>query len=79
MKVSIKLLTTYRKKLPEGIKGNTCTLEFPDRISVAEVLAYFDIPYDSSSVVLVNGQSPESNQRLTEGDEVCVYSAMAGG
>lgn len=79
MKVSIKLLTTYRKKLPEGSEGNTCAMEFPDETSVADVLAYFEIPFDSSSVVLVNGQSPEGDQCLTEGDEVCVYSAMAGG
>jgi sulfur carrier protein ThiS len=79
MKISVKLLTIYRKKLPEETTGNTCTLEVPAGTRVGEVLQQFDIPDDSSSVVLVNGFSPEGNQPLQEGDEVCVYSAMAGG
>ena len=79
MKISVKLLTTYRKNLPEGTKGNTCTLEVPESTRVAEILARFEIPDDASSVVLVNGHSSEGNQPLQEGDEVCVYSAMAGG
>ena len=79
MKISVKLLTTYRKKLPEGTTGNTCTLEVAARTRVGDVLEYFEIPDDASSVVLVNGSSPEGNQPLHEGDEVCIYSAMAGG
>lgn len=79
MIISLKLLTIYRKKLPEGTRGNTCTLEVPDSYCVGDVLARFEIPNDATSVVLVNGFSPDGNQHLQEGDEVCVYSAMAGG
>jgi len=79
MKISVKLLTIYRKKLPPGTTGNTCTLEVGETYCVSDVLAYFEIPNDASSVILVNGHSPQGNQRLQEGDEVCVYSAMAGG
>lgn len=79
MKIKVKLLATYRRKLPEGTEGNTCVLEIPENYRVEDVLNIFEIPNDSSSVVLVNGCSPEENQRLNESDEVCVYSAMAGG
>ena len=79
MRISVKLLTTYRKKLPEGTKGNTCTLQVPESYCVSDILAHFEIPNDVSSVILVNGLSPQGDQALNEGDEVCVYSAMAGG
>jgi len=79
MKISVKLLTTYRKKLPEGTQGNTCILQVPESYCVSDVMARFEIPYDASSVILINGHSPQGDQRLQEGDEVCVYSAMAGG
>ncbi len=79
MKISLKLLTIYRKKLPEGTKGNTCKLEVLESCRVSDLLAQFEIPNDASSVVLVNGHSPQGDQHLQEGDEVCVYSAMAGG
>lgn len=79
MKITVKLLSTYRIKLPEGTEGNTCSLEIPDNFSVEDILKMFNIPTDVSSVVLINGHTPEGNQTLNEGDEVCVFSAMAGG
>ena len=79
MKISVKLLSTYRDKLPEGTKGNSCSVEIPEVYKAGDVLKLFDIPNDLSSVVLINGSSPKENQLLREGDEVCVFSAMAGG
>ena len=79
MKISVKLLSTYRTKLPKGTIGNKCSIEIPNNSRVEEVLNIFNIPADLSSVVLINGHSPEGNQSLKEGDEVCVFSAMAGG
>jgi sulfur carrier protein ThiS len=79
MKVSVKLLTIYRSKLPEGTEGNTCTMEIPGDYRIEDLLKVFDIPMDSSSIVLINGHSAEQHQQLGEGDQVCVYSAMAGG
>jgi sulfur carrier protein ThiS len=79
MKVSVKLLATYRDKLPEGTTGNTCTIELPEGCTYAAVLEYFNIENDETNVVLVNGLTPEPGERLEEGDTVCVFSAMAGG
>lgn len=79
MQVSLKLLTTYRSKLPEGTVGNTCQVEISEETQVNDILRKFNIPTDASSVVLVNGRTPGENQLLQEGDEICVYSAMAGG
>lgn len=77
--VSLKLLATYRAKLPEGTAGNTVKVELADGCTVAELLARFDLPADQSSVVLVNGFGVSGDASLNEGDEVCVYSAIAGG
>jgi len=78
-KISVKLLATYRTKLPEGTQGNSCVLEIPHNSRIDHVLELFEIPNDSSSVVLLNGATFNSNQCLKEGDEVCVFSAVAGG
>lgn len=79
MKITVKLLSTYREKLPEGTKGNTCTLDIQKSNNINDVLNTFDIPNDQSSVVLINGLTPKKDQTLIDGDEVCVFSAMAGG
>ena len=79
MKISVKLLSTYRNKLPDGTKGNSVSIDIPDGFSLEDVLKKFNIAYDQTNVVLVNGLTPEDGQSLIEGDEVCVFSAMAGG
>ena len=79
MKVSVKLLATYRNRLPEGTTGNTCVLELPEDSTYLAVLSYFQIENDDTNVVLVNGSTPEKGDRLKEGDTICVFSAMAGG
>lgn len=79
MKVSVKLLATYRKLLPEGTAGNTCIIEIPNGSTYESVLAYFAIENDETNVVLVNGRNPKPEDRLSEGDTVAVFSAMAGG
>ena len=79
MKVSVKLLSIYRKKLPVGTKGTSVLLEIPENFKIADVLKKFDIAFDQTNVILVNGLTPEDKQNLCEGDEICVFSAMAGG
>ena len=79
MKISIKLLATYRKYLPEGVKGNSCEIEISSGSSVVDVLDLFDISYDEINVILVNGQVPDPNHTLEDGDVVCAFPAIAGG
>lgn len=79
MKIQVKLLATYRKKLPPDAKGNTCTLELPDGSGVVAVLEHFGISNDNSNVVLVNGLSHDYPPQLVDGDTITIFSAMAGG
>jgi len=79
MKIKVKLLATYREKLPPDAVGNTCTIEIPDESGVEVVFKRFDIDYDNSNVVLINGLTHENPPKLKEGDVVCIFSAIAGG
>lgn len=79
MKITVKLLASYRELLPEGTPGNFCVVDLPDQSTVAEILTMFDIPSGKESVVLVNGLNSSLEQELHPGDEVCAFSAMAGG
>lgn len=79
MKVSAKLLGTYRKLFAEETTGNTCIIEIPNGSSYEAVLEYFKIENDETSVVLVNGLTPKPKDLLSDGDTVCIFSAMAGG
>jgi molybdopterin converting factor small subunit len=79
MKISLKLIATYRKFLPEDKKGNTIELDAPEGATVEEVLARFGVPMDESSVILVNGHIPKEGQLLSEGDVIMAFPAMAGG
>jgi hypothetical protein len=54
-------------------------LDVPVDTSLEQVLARFDIAYDKTNVILINGLTPEPNQPIQEGDEITAFSAMAGG
>jgi len=79
MKVSVRLIGSYRKLLPPGTKSSSIEIEIPCGTSVAGLLSQFNVPITSDSVVVVNGLSVDWETRLTEGDEVSAFSAMAGG
>jgi sulfur carrier protein ThiS len=79
MRISVKLIATYRELLPEGTKGNKIEIDIPEGASVSDVLAQFNVPQDESSVIVVNGLTVPLATVLAEGDEVSAFSAVAGG
>ena len=79
MKVTLKLLATYRQNLPAGTPGTTCEIQVPTNAQADTVLAQFNIPIDRTTVILVNGSVPTPGQKLQEGDVLCAFPAMAGG
>jgi len=79
MKVSLKLIATYRKLLPEGTEGNSLEINLAKGTSVEDALLSFGVPIDHTSVILVNGQTPENHQKLKEGDTIYAFPALAGG
>ncbi|MGD2156049.1 MAG: MoaD/ThiS family protein [Anaerolineales bacterium] len=79
VKVSLKLIATYRQLLPSGVKGNIIEVEIPPGTQVGGLLGRFDVPLDAASVVLVNGVGVELDYELESGDVVSAFPAMAGG
>ena len=79
MKVSVRLIGSYRKLFPPETKGNSIEVEIPRGTSVAGLLSQFNVPLTEDSVIVVNGLSVDWETMLAEGDEVSAFSAMAGG
>ena len=79
MKVSVRLIGSYRKLLPPETKGSTIEIDVLRGVTVAGLLSDFDVPLTEDSVILVNGLSVDQSSILAEGDEVSAFSAMAGG
>jgi molybdopterin converting factor small subunit len=79
MKVSVRLIGSYRKLLPPGTEGSAIELDILRGTSVARLLSQFDVPLTDDSVIVVNGLSVDWETTLKDGDEVSAFSAMAGG
>jgi sulfur carrier protein ThiS len=79
MRVSVKLIATYRQLLPPGTKGGCIELEVAPGSSVADVLSRFGVPLDESSVIVLNGLTVRLETQLSDGDTVSAFSAIAGG
>ena len=54
-------------------------MDIPSKTTAVDLLNLLNVPIDNSSVILINGLSPEPDQILVEGDVVAVFPAMAGG
>jgi len=79
MKVSVRLIGSYRKLLPPDTKSSSIAVEILRGTTVASLMSQFDVPLTDDSVIVVNGLSVGWETTLTEGDEVSAFSAMAGG
>jgi len=79
MQVHLKLIATYRQYLPPEAEGNSIVVTTVPGIGLGEFLSLFDIPLDSSSVILVNGLSKPLDEPLKPNDAVFVFPAMEGG
>jgi molybdopterin converting factor small subunit len=79
MKISLKLLATYREKLPKEAEDNICIIKVQEGANVEQVLNEYGILMGNESVVLVNGQPAGPDVLLQENDLLCAFPAMAGG
>jgi sulfur carrier protein ThiS len=79
MRVSVKLIATYRQLLPAGTKGGCLELEVAPGSTVADVLSRFGVPLDENSVIVLNGLTVPLETHLSDGDTVSAFSAIAGG
>jgi sulfur carrier protein ThiS len=73
------MLATYRTYLLPDSEFGEVWVEAAEGTEVETLLAEYGVPVDETSVILVNGFSPETGQILQPGDEVTAFPAMAGG
>jgi sulfur carrier protein ThiS len=79
MKITLKLLATYRKYLPPGIPGDNIDLEVGANTRAGEVLKKYGVPADGTTVILINGRTPPADEILQEGDVLCAFPIGTGG
>ncbi len=80
MRITVKLIATYRKLLPEGTVGNKTQIDVPEGTTVEDVFRQFGVPLDDSNAFAVNGITTLSlSTVLQEGDELAAFNAVAGG
>ena len=79
MKVTLKLLAIYRKYLPPEAEKGAIEVEITPGTQAVDLVSQFGVPIDDTSVILVNGRTPDPDVALQDGDVVFVFPAMAGG
>jgi molybdopterin converting factor small subunit len=80
MQITIRLLASFRRYLPEGYDaqaGYPC--EVTPGARIGDVLAGLPIPPDHACTFFVNGRHADPGQVLQEGDVLSVFPAAGGG
>jgi sulfur carrier protein ThiS len=80
MQITIRLLASYRRFLPEGHDVQAgYTHEVPPGAQVSDVLADLPIPPNDAFTLLVNGRHAKRDQILQPGDVIAIFPAVGGG
>lgn len=80
MQITIRLLASYRRFLPEGHDARAgYPHQAPPGATVGDVLAGVPIPPGDVYTSLVNGRHAECDQVLQDGDVLAVFPAAGGG
>jgi molybdopterin converting factor small subunit len=80
MKITIRLLATYQRYLPEGHDARMgYRHDIANDACVGDVLDELPIPPSEAFTVLVNGRHARQDQVLQPGDQLAVFPAACGG
>ena len=80
MEITVRLLASYRRYVPEGHDEQAgYGQELPRGSTVADVLESLPIPPGEVYTFFVNGRHAEREQVLEEGDVVSIFPAAGGG
>ncbi len=82
MRLKFKLYASLGEYLPPGAERHSVTLEVPESISPMAILEQHGVPLAQVHLVLINGIFIPPSARhlpLSEGDELAVWPAVAGG
>ena len=78
MKVILKLYGPLRDKLPREMRGRT-EYELPEGVVVKEILAKVDIEWEDVLWAVNNEHELSADRILSDGDELSVFTHVAGG
>ena len=80
MEITIRLLASYRRFLPEDHDAQVgYAHEVPPGTRVGDVLAGLPIPPNDVFTLLVNGRHAKGEQILQPGDVLAIFPAVGGG
>ena len=83
MTLTVKLLASLIRFLPEGTKGAEAVIEVDDALTIDGLLDHFGMQQGQSHMIVVNGDHVALTERaahaLHDGDSVTVWPNMAGG
>jgi sulfur carrier protein ThiS len=82
MTITLKLYASLSAFLPSEANGHKVSVEIDENTSALAVLDRYHVPMAQVHLVLVNGVFIAPSQRdapLSEGDELAVWPAVAGG
>jgi molybdopterin converting factor small subunit len=79
VKVTVRLLATFRDFLPQDAVRSALCVDVDESATVQALLEGLGVPHDLPSIVLVNGRYAAEHSRLTDGDVVSVFPPLIGG
>jgi molybdopterin converting factor small subunit len=77
MKIEVELFGFLADYSPEG-KGKF-QIDFGGAATVDRLMERLTLPSDITLMVLINGQRVDTGHQLNDGDEVFIFSPVAGG
>jgi molybdopterin converting factor small subunit len=77
MKVDVSLFAFLAKYGPGGREHFSVDLE--DGTTVGQLIDRLSFPSDIKLLAVINGQAGKKTQRLEDGDEVFIFTPVAGG
>jgi len=79
MRVEIRLFATLSKYLPHKDRGNSCSVEVNEKITVGKLFEQLKIPSDEVKTIFLNGVHATGHEILNEGDRIGVFPPIGGG
>lgn len=77
MVVNLKFFAGLRDALPR--EPFPFPAEFPEGITVADVLARYEVPPEKPRIILINGVHSDTGSPLKDGDTLSLFPPVAGG
>ena len=80
IRVHIKLYANLRRYRPELAIGETFACDVPDDTTITGLIGgALGLPREEVAIALVNGVQREGSYSLRDGDQVALWSPIAGG